>query len=172
MVTIISGTNRANNQSVKFAKYYQSLLKDYSVDCQLLDLSDLPKDFLFTALYGNVNEDFNALTEKYIYNASKIVIVSPEYNGSYPGIVKAFIDGWNPKKLSGQKVALVGVASGRQGNMRGMDQLTNVMNYLQLTVVPKKIAISQVGLISNADGFNPTDELKNNFHTQIKMLLV
>jgi NAD(P)H-dependent FMN reductase len=171
MVTIISGTNRANNQSIKFAKHYQNLLKDYSVESQILDLSDLPHDFLFTALYGNVNEKFNAITEKYIYNASKIVIVSPEYNGSYPGIVKAFIDGWNPKKLSGQKVALVGVASGRQGNMRGMDQLSNVMNYLQLTVVPKKVAISQVHLLSNEQGFNPTEEINNFLHTQINMLL-
>lgn len=150
MITIVSGTNRKNSQTHKIATFYAALLKEQNIECQILDLSVLPQDFVFSALYGEQNDGFNELTEKYILNVSKIVIVSPEYNGSYPGILKAFIDGWNPKKTPGKWVSLVGVASGRQGNARGMDDLTNVLNYLQINVVPVKPPISQI--------FNVIDE--------------
>lgn len=151
MITIISGTNRRNNVSTQVAKAYSKLLLENNIQNQILDLQDLPDDFIFSALYGESNEKYKNLVKTYIYDASSLVIVSPEYNGSYPGVLKAFIDGWDRRKLSSQKVALVGVASGRQGNSRGMDHLTAVLNYINLTVVPLLIPISQVDNLLNEE---------------------
>lgn len=171
MVTIVSGTNRANNQTLNFVKHYQKLLKENHIESQILDLSTLPQDFLYTALYGLENKEFNQILEQYIFNAAHLVVISPEYNGSYPGILKAFIDGWNPKKLNGQKVALMGVASGRQGNSRGMDHLTNVFNYLNLAIVPLKIPVSQIFALVDENGNVQNEELDLLIHKQIKMLV-
>ena len=151
MITIISGTNRKNSVSSEVAKAYSELLNEKGIANQIFDLEDLPNDFIFSALYGQVNEDFQQLTKKFIYDSSALVIISPEYNGSYPGVLKSFIDGWDRRLLSNQKVGLVGVASGRQGNSRGMDHLSAVMNYIGLTVVPSLVPISLINGLLNED---------------------
>lgn len=171
MITIIAGTNRENSETYNVSMYYAHLLKLRGEAVQILDLSTLPKDFLFSALYGKTTAEFDAITEKYLFSVDKLVIVSPEYNGSYPGILKSFIDGWNPKKTPGKWVALVGVASGKQGNARGMDDLTNVLNYLQMNVVPVKPPISQIWRMFNEDKHIVDEGINNLLNQQIDLLL-
>lgn len=171
MITLIAGTNRKNNVSLQVTKKYSSLLTDQQIENQVFDLSELPNDFIFSALYGEQNVEFNTLLDHKIYKSSAIVIVSPEYNGSYPGVLKAFIDGWDRKQLKEQKVALVGVASGRQGNSRGMDHLTNVLNYLELNVIPFKIPISQVYNIVSKEGEITNVETIDAIKKQITLLV-
>jgi chromate reductase len=171
MYTIISGTNRKNSMTLKMAVQYAKLLSEHNIPNQLLDLSDLPKDFIFSALYGEDNPKFNDILDQYILNAEGLIIISPEYNGSYPGILKAFIDGWSPKKLMVKKAALVGISSGRQGNSRGIDQLTNVLNYLAFVVAPFKIPISKVGSVLDENGIITDEELKNSIKKQINQII-
>ncbi|MDG1517753.1 MAG: NAD(P)H-dependent oxidoreductase [Flavobacteriales bacterium] len=171
MISIIAATNRKNNETLKIAKGYVELLKQEGASCQILDLSDLPKDFLFSALYGEKNEDFDRLVEQFIISVNKIVIVSPEYNGSFPGILKSFIEGWNPKQTPGKWAALVGVASGRQGNARGMDDLTNILNYLNMNVIPIKPPVSQVFNVLNKEGEIIDEGVIKLMKQQIELLL-
>lgn len=170
MITIIAGTNRENSETSNVSKYYAHLLKLKGENVQILDLSILPKDFLFSALYGKETDDFKAITEKYLFEVDKLVIVSPEYNGSYPGILKAFIDGWDPKRTAGKWVALVGVASGKQGNARGMDDLTNVLNYLQMNVIPVKPPISQIWRMFNEEKHIVDEGINKLINQQIELL--
>jgi NAD(P)H-dependent FMN reductase len=85
----------------------------------------------------------------------------PEYNGSFPGSVKLFIDACTVREYSrnfkDKKAALVGIASGRAGNLRGMDHLTGVLNYLGMTVMPDKLPISSIFKLKNGNG-EVTDE--------------
>ena len=75
---------------------------------------------------------------------SSCISVVPEYNGSFSGVLKAFIDTWEPKRVIGKKSALVGLAAGRAGNLRGMDHMTNILHYLQFDVLHFKIPISKI----------------------------
>ena len=170
MITIISGTNRKNSVSLQVAKTYSKLLTENSIQNQLLDLQELPDDFVFSALYGEVNEKYQSLVKTYIYDSTAMVIISPEYNGSYPGVLKSFIDGWDRRSLNNQKVALVGVASGRQGNSRGMDHLTAVLNYICLTVVPMLIPVSQVNSLLNEEKTLTNTATLDALSKQIEML--
>lgn len=170
MITIISGTNRENNETIRVSKYYAKKLAALGIANQVLDLCDLPQDFLFSGLYGKSNPEFTEIVNKYVLDVDKLVIVSPEYNGSFPGILKGFIEGWNPKRTPEKWAALVGVAAGRQGNSRGMDDLTNVLNYLQINVVPVKIPISQIYQHFNEDGDITNEELNNLMEKQIGLL--
>lgn len=171
MISIIAGTNRDNSQTLRVSKYYESVLKAKGVDCQLLDLSELPNDFVFSALYGAQNDEFNQITNKYVLEPSKLIIISPEYNGSFPGILKAFIDGWNPRQTPGKWAALTGVASGRQGNARGMDDLTNILNYLKINVIPVKPPMSQIFNLFNEAGELVDQGMKEVIELQIELLL-
>jgi NAD(P)H-dependent FMN reductase len=171
MISIIVGTNRKNSETLRVAKYYQKTLEDRNEDCQILDLANLPHDFVYTALYGAQNEEFNTLVEQYIFSVEKLIVVTPEYNGSFPGVMKAFIDGWNPRRVFNKWVALVGVSSGRQGNARGMDDLTNVFNYLKINVIPIKPPMSQISDLLNENNEVADDGMKGMINMQLDLLL-
>ena len=114
MITIIVGTNRVEAVSRQVAEYYQALLTQRNTPHQLLDLHQLPADFLTTALYENngQNEAFNVLSTM-VADSEKLVFIVPEYNGSFPGVLKTFIDGLTyPSPLQDKKCALVGLSSG------------------------------------------------------------
>ena len=140
MITIIVGTNRREAVSRQVAEYYRVLLAQRDIPNQLLDLHDLPSDFLTTALYENngQNEAFNALSTM-IADSEKLVFIVPEYNGSFPGILKTFIDGLTyPSPLRDKKCAMVGLSSGMQGGSIALSHLTDVLNYLGMHVLALK----------------------------------
>jgi chromate reductase len=140
MICIISGTNRKNSNSIIVARHYQALLNRNNTPNTIVDLADLPADFIVSALYENTgkNEEFNRLQE-IINQADKIVFIVPEYNGSLPGILKTFIDGLDyPGGLRDKKAALVGLSSGMQGGVLAVSHLTDILNYLGTTVLALK----------------------------------
>lgn len=152
MLTVVCGTNRPENTTRLIAEVYHHKILEAGQAVQLLRLEDLPKDFAFAnEAYGDASAEFTALVDKYVRGVNKLVIVSPEYNGSIPGVLKAFIDGIMPADMKGKKAALVGVASGRAGNIRGMDHLTNILNYLDVDVLPLKVPISGVYQLLNEE---------------------
>ncbi len=75
----------------------------------------------------------------------KFIIISPEYNGSYPGILKLMIDNTDIKKVWWyKKVLLTGVSTGRAGNLRGMEHLSGVLLHLRMQVHYNRLPISVV----------------------------
>lgn len=146
MITIIVGTNRPKSFSRTFAQYYQDLLNERGVLSNILDLYDLPHDFTTTALYDEVgkNAKFNDLQE-IIISSQKLVFIVPEYNGSFPGVLKAFIDGLKyPGCFNGKKCALVGLSSGGQGGGLALSHLTDIFNYMGMHVLALKPKLSKI----------------------------
>jgi len=153
MITVISGTIRPKNKTSLVAKHYVELLKKKGQDVEFLNIEDLPKDFVFNNdTMGTKNPEFSKFVEKYIIPANKYVILTPEYNGSFPGAIKAFFDGVNPDDFREKKVALVGVAAGRSGNARGMDQLVSIYNYTNMPVLPYKVTMPAIYALMNEEG--------------------
>ncbi len=148
MITIISGTNRKNSISRQIASQYQEILNELGVDSTIIDLEKLPRDFISSALYENqgTNPDFNPISHQ-MKESKKFVFITPEYNGSFPGILKTFIDALDfPGTLKGKKCAIVGLSSGIQGGVMAMSHLTDIFNYLGMHVLalkPKLVKINQ-----------------------------
>jgi NAD(P)H-dependent FMN reductase len=140
MITIISATNRPKSNARVVSEVYAAMLDQRHIPSQILDLIDLPHDFTATALYSNSgkSEGFNRLVE--ILNRSeKVVFVVPEYNVSFPGVLKAFIDGLSyPNTLQNKKAALVGISTGIMGGALALSHLTDVLNYLGMHVLSAK----------------------------------
>lgn len=91
MITIISGTNRKGSVTYQMALLYQRKLKERGIHASILDLQELPHDFAFSALYENSgkSEGFNRLISP-IKDSTKLIVVTPEYNGSFPVLSKHF----------------------------------------------------------------------------------
>jgi chromate reductase len=143
LITIVSGTNRPASRARRVADYYATILAELGAECQVLDLAELPVDFISTALYANAGNhpEFNRLAGQ-LAASSHWVIVTPEYNGSFPGVLKAFIDGLPyPGAFKGKKAALVGLSSGGQGGLLAMTHLTDVLMYLGTAVLPQRVRL-------------------------------
>lgn len=154
MITIISGTNRLGSNTRKVAQAYGDLLDEQSTAYNFFSLEELPQNMLSNTMYEDKSEAFKALEEKYLIKADKFLIVMPEYNGGVPGILKLMIDASDIKNAwAGKKAALVGVSAGRAGNLRGLDVLTNMLNYIKVNVLANKLPISQIGGLLEDDAF-------------------
>lgn len=157
MITIISCTNRKDSNTLKVAKYYAQLLEKQAVNYKLFSFEELPSNLTIIELFEKRSENFQQLLEEYIIPAQKLVFIAPEYNGSFPGLLKMVIDAIHPDINRGKKTALIGVSSGRAGNLRGMEHLTGILNYLGMHVHPNKLPVSSVLSLLDAKG-NIKDE--------------
>ena len=159
MILVISGTNRPNSRSSLVAITVKKILEGLVEEqVALLSLEDIPLDIISPAMYeeNGQADSLSIIQDKYIVPSDKWVIVSPEYNGSFSGVLKLFVDALSIRKynesFAHKKVALIGVASGRAGNLRGMEHLTGLLNYLKMYVYHEKLPISQIEKLIDEDG--------------------
>jgi chromate reductase, NAD(P)H dehydrogenase (quinone) len=172
MVKIIVGTNRKNSVSKVIAEIYQSILSEKGAVSEILELEHLPADFIATALYENNgrNAGYNAFHDK-VKAGTKFVFIVAEYNGSFPGILKSFIDGMTyPNTFRNKKCALVGISSGVGGGGIALSHLTDIFHYLGMHVLALKPKLAKIEQ-------NMSDNLLTNrlyvelLQTQADMLL-
>lgn len=143
---IISGTNRTHSYSRRISNWYKSMLHEMETKAEIIDLTQLPDNFLNVALYENAskNESFLPFRQK-VSEAQKLVFIVAEYNGSFPGALKAFIDGMEyPKAFKNKKAALVGLSSGVQGGGLALSHLTDILNYCGTHVLAQKPKLAQI----------------------------
>lgn len=144
MITLISSTNRPGSLTRKIALVYKEVLESKSVNPSFLDLAELPASFLNAQMYDKPRPDFTLdLQESHFIAAQKFIFILPEYNGSFPGVLKLMVDGLESRRcFEGKKAALLGVSTGRAGNLRGMDHFSGVLHYMGVSVMPKLAAVS------------------------------
>ena len=148
MITIIVGTNRMDSVSHQVALEYAEVLKEKGVEGTILNLRELPVDFINSALYENAgkNEQFNQM-RSLMNDSEKFIFVIPEYNGSFPGVLKAFIDGLDRASLTDKKCALIGLSAGDQGAGLALSHFTDIMNYCGTNVLAYRLRFPKIGEI-------------------------
>jgi chromate reductase, NAD(P)H dehydrogenase (quinone) len=152
MYLIISGTNRKGSYTLRIAELYQQLIKEKDIEAPILSLVDL-----------NVlekNPSIIQLEQELLIPAGKIIFISPEYNGSIPGVLKCLLDATDWKVWRGKKALLTGISKGRAGNLRGMDHLTGILHYMRMVVHPNKLPISIVDTLFDQNGMGHAETLR------------
>ena len=79
MITVISGTNRPNSNSLIVAKSCIDLLANKSIDAQLFSLASLKDDFLFTEMYNEHSINYKAIIDQYISSTEKFIFIISRY---------------------------------------------------------------------------------------------
>ena len=142
--TIISGTNRPGSNTIRVAKQYLRLLEEKGIAAKFVSLEDMD--------VNKRNGALKSLERDVLIPTTKFIFVTPEYNGSFPGVLKAMIDNTDIEKVWwGKKALLTGVSTGRAGNLRGMEHLTGVLHYLKMYVHHNKLPISVVNKLLNGE---------------------
>lgn len=145
MYTIISGTNRMGSHTEKVATEYQIILKEKNIDAKIFSLKN------FNPL--NRSDAFIKAENELLVPTGKFIFIIPEYNGSYPGVLKTLIDNSDVRRVWNHKKALLtGVATGRAGNLRGMDHLADTLHYLKMNVYYNKLPISVIDKVMDESG--------------------
>ena len=153
MYTIISGTNRIGSQTEKVAAEYKRILREKNIDAGILSLINL--DVLErTAGFIKIENEILIPTQKFIF-------ILPEYNGTFPGVLKAMIDNSDIKKVwHNKKALLTGISTGRAGNLRGIDHLTASLHYMKMHVHYNKLPISIIEKVMDKKGRLDEETLK------------
>ncbi len=152
LVTIVSGTNRPNNLSIKVARLCQEYLNAQGIHTELLDLALLPREIAFDYLEDHSQTGFLPY-QQIVDRSTHFVFVAPEYNGSIPGILKLFIDACDyPGSFRGKSAALVGIAAGIGGNERGINHLQDILQYFGMEVFPERVTVAKIREKWSAEG--------------------
>jgi len=164
MITIISGTNRQDSFTKRVAKEYQRFLAEQDIESQILSLDEYDTHIR--------DEAFIQMENELLKTAERFIFILPEYNGSYPGVLKMMIDNSDVAKVWWhKKVLLTGVSSGRAGNLRGMEHITGSLLHMKMTVHPNRLPISVVNTLMNEEGIFTNDAAIQSIKTQLEEFL-
>ena len=146
-IPVILGTSRKGRASVHTAKLLADLLnRRVGVRSEVIDIAALP---LPVDDAGEAIKDagFSAAMSA----ADGLVIVAPEYNHSFPGLLKHALDSCLTEYIH-KAVGLVGVSAGPFAGIRVVQGLLPVMRELGLVTIFWDINIGQVGKVFAEDG--------------------
>ncbi len=165
MIILISGTNRPDSSTRKVTAKLESIYAAQGIDFQVLDLQDLPPELFSPSSYATKPEAFSKFTDA-ILAADGLVVVSPEYNGGVPGILKYFIDMLPfPASFEHRPVAFVGLAAGIWGALRPVEQLQAIFGYRNAYIFPERVFIPGVGK-SIVDGKFVNEDIEKRLAAQ------
>lgn len=129
-IPVILGTSRRGRASENVARFVAGeVAKRDGLETELVDIRTIP---LATDDAGEAikNGAFSALAAR----ADAFVVVAPEYNHGYPGLLKHLLD-TNLKEYVHKAVGLCGVSAGSFGGTRVIQGLLPVMRELGLVTI-------------------------------------
>ncbi|MEC7946699.1 MAG: NAD(P)H-dependent oxidoreductase [Myxococcota bacterium] len=158
-LVVLPGTNREGSKSLRVG---HALATRYGamegVDAELLDLRGLPAGLLDSGSYASKPRGFAAFADA-VLGADGLHVVTPEYNGGMPGVLKLFIDHLPfPEAFERRPVCFTGVAAGRFGALRPVEQLQAVFGYRNALQYPDRVFLAGVHNALDDAGW-PTDPL-------------
>ncbi len=141
---IISSTDRPNSNALKVSRYVKGLYEKKGADTEVISLQDFPLEEVVGGRYGRKLPAIEEFREP-VLNADGLIFVIPEYNGSFPGILKMFIDYLPfPEAFEKMPMAFIGEANGAFGGLRAVEQFQMVANYRNALQFPERVFIPRV----------------------------
>src|SRR5439155_25971380 len=91
--------------------------------------------------------------QQLVREATGVVLVTPEYHGSFSSVMKLVIENLGfPSVLAGKPVALLGVAAGAIGAIKSLEHLRGVCSHVGAIVLPLPVSVANVQKVFDYDG--------------------
>jgi len=143
-IMIISGTNRANSNALRISKIVLGHYQSAKIAAELFNLEELPREVFEPSSYLQKPAAMRVIQQR-VLDAQGLHVITPEYNGSFPGVLKYFVDMLKfPESFDRKPVAFVGEASGVWGGLRAVEQLQMIFGYRNAHSYPDRVFIPQV----------------------------
>jgi NAD(P)H-dependent FMN reductase len=156
-IPIIAASTRRERQSIKVARFVLARLQQWpSVQTELLDLLEYNFPIMEERLHHR-DDPPPRLAEfgDKIGRADSFVIVTPEYNHGYPGVLKNALDYLLPE-YERKPIGIVTVSAGAFGGINCLAQLQLVTLGMGAFPIPASLPVSRVRDSFNQDG-TPND---------------
>jgi NAD(P)H-dependent FMN reductase len=152
-ILVISGTNRKGALSRRLSDQVAKKHKALGADVDVLDLAeDMTADFVDPGAYKEKPAAVQAAVDRFLA-ADGVVFVVAEYNGSYPGALKLYIDMLPyPDALDGRPCCFLGLAAGQFNGLRAVEHLQQVTGYRNAYNYPRRLFIGNSYQQFGADG--------------------
>jgi NAD(P)H-dependent FMN reductase len=165
-ITLLSGTNRPGSNTRKIVAELEAIYAALGTPATVLDLADLPAEIFSPASYGEKPASFAPFSDA-ILASDGLHIVTPEYNGSVPGILKYFIDMLKfPESFEHRPVAFTGLAAGMWGALRPVEQLQAIFGYRNAHLFPERVFLPGIGGALGEDGKLSDETLRKRLTDQ------
>jgi NAD(P)H-dependent FMN reductase len=152
-IPIICGSTRRDRQSIKVARFVLTRLQQRpNVQTELLDLLEYNFPIMEERLHRRDDPPpgLKEFGEK-IDRADSIIIVTPEYNNGYPGVLKNALDYLLPE-YERKPIGIVTVSAGGFGGINCLAQLRLVCLGMGAFPIPENLSVSRVQDAFKDDG--------------------
>jgi NAD(P)H-dependent FMN reductase len=168
MITLIVGTNRPGSNSRKVAAHIEEIYSGLKVPLRVLDLAKLPPEIFSPASYAEKPKSFQPLADA-VLESDGLHVVTPEYNGSVPGVLKYFIDMLKfPESFEHRPVCFTGLAAGVWGALRPVEQLQAIFGYRNAYIYPARVFLPQIYELLDESGKIKDAELIGRLKSQVE----
>src|SRR5437870_13637137 len=146
-IPVILGTARQGRQSENIGRVgFEETKKRSDVRTELIDVLERPMK-LDDAGEQMKDPKFSATIER----CDGFIVVTPEYNHGYPGLLKHALD-MNLKEYIHKAVGICGVSAGPFGGARVIEGLLSVMRELGLVAIFEDVNFGNVAKIFDEQG--------------------
>lgn len=147
-IVSICGTSRPGNYTGMALSIVNEELTRLGVSVTPMDAGDLSLSFP-----GQPEMEDAKKLRKAVEDASAVVVATPEYHGGYSAMTKLVIENLGfPSVLRNKPTALLGVAAGRIGAIKSLEQLRAVTSHIGALVLPGSVSIAGVQAAFDKDG--------------------
>ena len=115
----------------------------------LIDLAEF--ELAFAGAGGQKGPDFERLASE-VKQADGIILGTPEYHGSFSGVLKNALDLMGFDEFESKMIGLVGVSGGAMGAFDALNSLRNVGRALHAWVIPEQAAVPEAWKMFDASG--------------------
>ena len=134
-------------------------------EVDLLDMNELPPSALAPQAYKEPASEVSALVQRFLKSDGAVFVI-PEYNGSFPGVLKLFVDMLPyPAGFDSRPCAFIGLAAGQFKSLRAVEHFQQVAGYRNAYVFPRRLFIGD-SYKQFVDGKLADDELSQRLQQQ------
>ncbi len=156
-VVAISGSLRKGSYTTAALRIALEGAAKMTADTNLLELRDFNLSF---AGSDEPDSEEVEILRKEVRGAHGILLGTPEYHGSFSGVLKNALDLMGFEEFEGKMIGLVGVSAGRMGAFDALNSLRNVGRALHAWVVPEQVSIPEASKVFQEDGSLKDAELE------------
>jgi azobenzene reductase len=158
-ITILLGSARKGRQSHKVANYLNNELVKRGFNTDLIDLAEDPLPVLEDKAGQNPHEiEQIRKISKRLSVADALIFVTPEYHGSFSGVLKNALDYfWS--EFQKKPIGVATVSTGKMGGINASTQLQHVILSLGAYPLPLKLLVPEVHTTFDNDFTISSDQL-------------
>jgi chromate reductase len=166
MIALLIATNRPGSNTAKVAAHVAEIYVAKGSPLEVVDLHELAPEIFAPSSYAEKPASF-ARFQDALTRTSGVVVVTPEYNGGFPGVFKYFIDMLKfPETFAGKPFAFVGLSAGAGGAVRPVEQFSTLVIYLRGILYPGTVNIPGINNHLHENGHLKTPELIERLEKQ------